>query len=33
MVEVSTWDIVQAFFVIVAVIGVVFLVGNSIRKD
>jgi len=32
MVDIN-WDVVQAFFVIVAVIGVVFLVGNAIRKD
>jgi len=27
------WDLVQALFVIVAIMGVMFLVGNSIRKD
>ncbi len=32
MIEIN-WDVVQAFFVIVAVIGVAFLILNSMRKD
>lgn len=32
MVDIN-WDLVQALFVIVAIMGVMFLVGNSIRKD